>query len=274
MALPSRQPSSPAAEILTASAHDLIEALRLWRLWSNFGWHDLLFRYRRSWLGPVWIVLSASVLMASLSLVYGVLFQAKVRDYLPFVALGIAVWNFIAAICTEGVTTFVEAETYIRQMRVNIFVYVLRVVWRNVLIFCHQFIVALAVLVACGKLEIRFLPIAFVGLVLLMIQAIWVTTLLAIAGARFRDLQPIILNVLQVLFFVTPVIWMPAWLGSWRWVSDFNPIQSLIAVVREPLLGEFPRVFDYASSLGLTILGGALAMAVYGRLRHRVVYWL
>ena len=253
---------------------DLFCAMGSWKLWGKFAQHDLMLRYRRSWAGPLWIVLTASVFTIVLTVVYGTLFQADVRDYLPFVAVGIALWSFIAAVTTEGAITFVEAETYMRQVRVNIFVYVLRVAWRNVLVFAHQFAVALTVVLICGKMNIVMLPFAVLGIGLLLVQSIWLTTLLGIIGARFRDLQPIILNGLQVLFFVTPVIWHPEWLGSRRWLSDWNPLQNLIAVAREPLLGHFPRAWDFAITLFITVVGFTLAMLVYGRLRDRIVYWL
>jgi ABC-type polysaccharide/polyol phosphate export permease len=81
-------------------------------------------------------------------------------------------------------------------------------------------------------------------------------------------------NGLQLLFLVTPVIWMPALLGDAHWIADCNPLHSLIAVVREPLLGHAPAAWHYAVVLALTLLGGLAAALFYGRFRQRVVYWL
>ena len=215
-----------AAQHMKTACDDFAQAIKSWRLWSRFARHDLMLRYRRSWVGPLWIVLTASVFVLALTVVYGTLFKVDIGDYLPFVAVGIALWSFIAAVASEGTTTFIEAETYMRQMRVNVFVFVFRVVWRNVLVFGHQIVVALVVVLICGKIKIAMIPLAILGLGLLLAQSIWFTTLLGIFGARFRDLQPIILNALQIFFFITPVMWRPDWLGERRWISDWNPLQK------------------------------------------------
>jgi ABC-type polysaccharide/polyol phosphate export permease len=260
--------------LIKVACTDLIDGLRAWRLWSKFAWHDMVAKYRRSWVGPIWVVLSAAIFIGALSVVYSTLFRMELGEYLPFVAVGVVTWAFISAIATESVTTFVEAETYIRQVRVNLFVYVLRVIWRNVLVFAQQFVVALVVLILFGRLELRMLPLATLGMLLFFLQAVWITPLLGLIGTRFRDLQPIITNFLQVLFFVTPVIWLPSLLGSRRWIADLNPLSSLIAIVREPLLGSVPSAENYAVVLVITAAGFVLTMMVYGRFKTRVVYWL
>jgi lipopolysaccharide transport system permease protein len=265
---------SLTAELIAAACADAIAGLRAWRLWSKFAWHDMVARYRRSWVGPFWLVLTTAIFVGAMSLVYSTLFHMAVGEYVPFVAAGVVSWGFISATATESVATFVEAETYIRQVRVNLFVYVFRVVWRNVLVFAHQFAVVLIVLVLFGKFTLHTLPLAIIGVFLFLLQAVWVAPLLGLLGARFRDLQPIIFNVLQVMFFVTPVLWPPALLGPRRWIADFNPLQSLIAVLREPLLGAVPSIEEYLCVIAITAIGFALTTLIYGRFRLRVVYWL
>lgn len=263
-----------AARFLRTTHDDLIAAVEAWRVWTKFAWHDLVARYRRSWLGPFWLVLSAAIFIAALSIVYSTLFHMELAEYVPFVALGVLCWAFISAVTVEGVATFIDSEIYIRQVRASLFIYVFRVWWRNVLVFLHQFVVVLAVLVVFGRLHWSTAPLAALGLFLFLLQALWLIPLLSILGTRFRDLPPILTNVLQILFFITPVIWAPALLGSRRWIADYNPLHSLIAVVREPFLGEVPTLGIYGVVLAGTAIGWLIAAVVYGRFRTRVVYWL
>jgi ABC-type polysaccharide/polyol phosphate export permease len=263
-----------SADSFGAVAADFVEAGRSWRLWSKFAWYDLLARYRRSWVGPLWLGLTALVFMSALTLVYGTLFSEPIRDYLPFVAVGVTCWNFLFAVTSEAVVTFVEAETYIRQIRVNLFIFVFRVLWRNILVFLHQFAVAFAVVVLAGKFSVVLLPRATLGIVLMFVQGIWVIPLLGLLGTRFRDLQPMITNLLQIMFFVTPVIWVPAALGPRRWLADINPLNSLLAIIRDPLLGALPAAHNYAFVLMITAAGFGLSTLIYTRFHKRVVYWL
>jgi ABC-type polysaccharide/polyol phosphate export permease len=141
-------------------------------------------------------------------------------------------------------------------------------------VFLHQFAIALIVLLVFGNLTSAMLPLAIFGLLLLFVQALWVIPVLGLIGAHFRDLQPIITNLLQVLIFVTPVIWFPTALGSRRWIADVNPFHSLISVVREPLLGTVPSAGDYIYVGTVTVTGMLLAVFLYGYFRNRVIYWL
>src|SRR5262249_49508431 len=151
---------------------------------------------------------------------------------------------------------------------------VFRVLWRNVLVFLHQFAVAVLVVVLTGKLSITLLPLVTIGLVLMFMQGFWIIPFLGLLGTRFRDLQPMITNLLQVLFFITPVLWVPSALGSHLWIADINPITSLIAIVRDPLLGTLPARREYAFVLALTLVGIGFSTMFYARFYKRVVYWL
>jgi ABC-type polysaccharide/polyol phosphate export permease len=248
--------------------------LRAWRLWTRFAKDDLRARFRRSWVGPFWLVLTTAIFVGALGFVYGSLFQLEMRTFLPFVAVGLVIWGFISAVASEGVMTFVEAESFIRQIRVSLFVYVMRVVWRNTLVLAYQMVVALAVVFALAAPDLWLLPLAAFGLLLVLLQAMWIVPLLGLVGVRFRDLHPIISNLLQVMFFVTPILWSPTLLGERRWIADINPLHSLISVVREPLMGMPPEPYAYVMVAGTTICGFLTTMLLFSRFSSRVVYWL
>jgi ABC-type polysaccharide/polyol phosphate export permease len=219
-------------------------------------------------------VLTTAIFVGALGFVYGSLFQLEMRTFLPFVAVGLVIWGFISAVASEGVMTFVEAESFIRQIRVSLFVYVMRVVWRNTLVLAYQMVVALAVVFALAAPDLWLLPLAAFGLLLVLLQAMWIVPLLGLVGVRFRDLHPIISNLLQVMFFVTPILWSPTLLGERRWIADINPLHSLISVVREPLMGMPPEPYAYVMVAGTTICGFLTTMLLFSRFSSRVVYWL
>jgi lipopolysaccharide transport system permease protein len=253
---------------------DFLEGLMAWRLWLRFGWHDIVARYRRSWVGPLWLIATIVIFVVALAFVYSTLFKVSLAEYLPFVAVGVVVWNFISAICSESVMTFVESEVYIRQIRRSPFVYVLRVIWRNIIVFLNQFVVALAVVLFFASTTPQHFLLALLGIVLLLLQTLWIVPLVGLIGARFRDLLPIIQSVLQICFFVTPVIWPARALAGKEWVALANPFHHVIDLVRAPLLGTTPALESYLIVLGMTVLGFAAAHLFYSRFRFRIIYWL
>jgi lipopolysaccharide transport system permease protein len=261
-------------ETSKSATMDFVEGLAAWRLWSRFGWHDILARYRRSWVGPLWLIGTIAIFVAALGFVYSTLFRVPLAEYLPFVAVGAVVWNFISAICSEGVMTFVESEAYIRQVRRSPFVYILRVVWRNIIVFANQFIVAFIVILIFVDTTLFHVFLALVGAVALILQTLWIVPLLGLLGCRFRDLLPIIQSILQICFFITPVIWPARTLANNQWVAMVNPFHHIIDLVRAPLLGTEPALASYAVVAAVTVCGFAAAHVFYGRFRSRIIYWL
>jgi ABC-type polysaccharide/polyol phosphate export permease len=262
------------AHMVTAAVRELGSGMADWRLWLRFGWHDIVARFRRSWIGPVWLTASISVFIGALGFVYSTLFNVEITEYLPYLAIGVVTWTFIAAIAGESGLTFVESEVYIRQMRRSLMVYAMRVVWRNVIVFANQLVVALLVVWILRDIHWETLPLVFLGVALLILQALWVTLLVGILGARFRDLQSMIQIVLQIMFLITPVIWPPRLLGSKSWIADYNPVHHCIEIVRAPLMGQIPELGSYVVAMAILLIGASLAIILYARFRTRVIYWL
>jgi ABC-2 type transport system permease protein/lipopolysaccharide transport system permease protein len=77
----------------------------------------------------------------------------------------------------------------------------------------------------------------------------------------------------QILFFVTPIMWMPELLGDHR-LLDINPFYHLIEIVRRPLLGIAPSALDYAVVLLITLLNLCISGAIFVRFRSRIAYWV
>lgn len=253
---------------------DLSEGMRRWSLWSSLGWQDIRKRYRRSLLGPFWLTLSMAVQVACLGLIYGTLFRLDLEGYLPFLAIGVATWAFVAAILNEGCTCFMELEALIKNVRIPMSVHVLRILWRNLIIYAHNAVIFLAVALLFGIRPGLTGVLALGGLALLLVNAAWVMLLLGMICTRFRDVPPIIASLVQLLFFVTPVMWKPELLGDRRYLIDLNPLHHLLEVVRAPLLGTVPGWEHWTVSVLLAAGGWWLTFRLFTRFRNRIAYWL
>lgn len=253
---------------------DLREGAQRWRLWSKLGWHDIRKRYRRSVLGPFWLTLSMAVMVASLGLIYGTLFRLDLEDYLPFLAIGLATWNFVASFLNEGCTSFIDLEALIKNVRIPMSLHILRVLWRNLIIYGHNAVIFVAVAMIFGVWPGGTGLLAFAGLALLLVNAGWMMLLLGMVCTRFRDVPPIVSSVIQLLFFVTPVMWKPELLGDRRYLMALNPFYHLLEVIRAPLLGQLPGWESWAVGGLFAAAGWAVTFACFTRFRKRIAYWL
>jgi lipopolysaccharide transport system permease protein len=253
---------------------DLSETALRAPLVSHLAALDILERYRGSVLGPFWLTLSTLVLIATLGLVYSRLFGMELAGYLPWLATSLVLWNLLNATIQESCHAFVAQEGMIRSMPLPFTMHVARVVVRNLLVFAHNLpIVALTVLIfrgVPGREILWFVPaLLLVGLLLSAVGLV-----LAIICARFRDIPQVSASLLQILFFVTPVIWLPELLGDaavWLWLNPMHPVLDLL---RAPLLGQAPSIWTWLAVLGWAAAAGTLALAFLARYRPRIPFWL
>jgi lipopolysaccharide transport system permease protein len=245
-----------------------------WHIWGQLGWQDIKLRYRRSKLGPLWLTLSAGIFIGAIGLLYARFFGQSSSDFVPHVAVGFIVWTLIVSIVNEACLVFIQAENILKQVNLPLTVHVWRMIWRNVLVFFHNFVIVPIVILLAGKpitLEALFLPIA---LALLLWNCFWLAMLLATICTRFRDVPPIVTNVAQLLFFISPIMWTPDFLGNRIWIAYYNPIYHLVELFRAPLLeGRIPLT-SVTVCIAMGIVGSSLCFALLARFRHRITYWL
>lgn len=254
---------------------DLRRGIGDWRLWSMLGWHDIRQRYRRSVLGPFWLTLSMAILVASLTAIYGSLLKQDVRSYLPFISVGLAIWGFLAAVLTDGCHTFLAMENLVKNIRIPLSTHALRVLWRNVIILGHNLVIYVVVALAFALWPGPVGLLAIPGFLLLLINSLWMTLFLGTICVRFRDVPPIVTSLVQLLFFVSPVMWRAELIvGDRRWLVEINPMFHLIEVIREPLLGAAPPLSSWLGVVVFAVLGWTATFLLYARFRNRIAYWL
>lgn len=253
---------------------DLKKGLQLWRLVLTIGWDDLKQRYQRSRLGPIWMSLGAAVYISGLGVFWSIVFNLDLKTFMPFMASGLILWTHISGTMNEGLGTFKAGASLIKGLPLPLTFHVLRQSVRLMLTFLHVLPVGLAVSlyfsVDLGGTILFVIP----GLALLTINTIWVTLMFGILGARFEDLSQAVRTVLPFFFFVTPILWLPEMLGQYAFIVDLNPITYFLTIVRDPLIGQMPDIFDYKVVLAITVVGWLASLALFARTRYRIPFWV
>jgi ABC-2 type transport system permease protein/lipopolysaccharide transport system permease protein len=117
--------------------------------------------------------------------------------------------------------------------------------------------------------------LAVPGLFLIVLNGVAFGLILGLLSARFRDIPLIVTNLVQLVFFATPILWRAESLPPDRaWVVQINPFHYLIGNLREPMLGHAPAASSWAIAVATTAAVLAVGVALYARYRARIAYWL
>ncbi len=254
---------------------DILAGIQAVNIWSRLGWRDTKRRYRRTVFGPFWTTVSLAIFVVTLGLIWANLWDKDSKTYLPYLTSGMLCWALFSAVCTEGCNCFAGQETLIKQLRISYTLLACTTVWRNVIVFFHNIIIYVLVCIYSGTPITWATLLVIPGFALLCINTIWIAELLGAVCARYRDIQQLVANLLQISLFLTPIFWMPEQLkGRVAILANFNPLYHVIAIVREPLLGNAPPLWQWLVVLAITAVGWALTILVMSKFRHRIVYWL
>ena len=191
-------------------------------------------------LGPFWLTLSMGIMIGAMGLVFSTLFHNDVRQTLPYIATGIIFWTLLTSCINEGTAVFISAEGFIRNVPLPISIHFYRMMARNVIIWLFNMAIYVLICVAFqlwpGWPLLLFVP----GLILFVINAAWMALMAAIVSTRYRDIPQLIINFIQVVFYVTPIFWSIQSVGGRPAFVALNPFYHLIEIVRAPLLGMKP----------------------------------
>ncbi len=257
------------------AARDLREALGLWRLCWTLAWLDIKLRYRGSLLGPFWLTLSTGVMVASMGVIYATLFKMNLHEYLPFLALSLVLWGFLGSLVSDACAGYTQNEGMIRSIRMPFSLYAGRIVLRNMVVLAHNLVVIVAVYLFLWIWPGGPMLLALPGFLLWLIDGLAASIMLGALCARFRDIPPIVQSLIQIAFFVTPVIWKPELVGPARQaLLPLNPFFDLLEVVRAPLLGQFPSLAAYAGAIVFSLLLCGAAWLLFARVRGRIAFWV
>lgn len=245
------------------------------RFWWTLARKDILDRYRRSILGPIWLTISTSIAFMGMGPLYATLFNVPLNKFFPHLALGVIFWTFINGTINDSCLCFVTAASYLKYRPYPLSVFIWRTLARNTIQLLHQLPVFLPIAYLTGIIPSWQQLLVVPGLILLIVILHAMAFIAAITCARFRDVPQLVAAILQMVVFMTPVLWLPESLPKRaQALVNYNPFAQMIDVVRLPLLGQCPTPKTYLVLLVWAAVCCCFAAFLFTTCRRRLIYWL
>jgi len=257
-----------------AGIADIRGSLRRSHVALYLAWSDTRARYRRSVLGPFWLTLGTAVGVVGLGWLWSELLKIDRASFIPSLTAGLVVWQFLAGCITESAGVFVKQSNVIRNLNLPYFLHPLQLVLRHFVNLAHNLVVYIAVAVILAVPVTWSTLLVLPGIILVLLNLLWAALLFGMLGARFRDIEYAMSALIPLLFFISPVLYRPAYLPFSADLIWLNPLSHLIEVIRDPLLGVTPPWFVYATVCGLLVVGWVVTLALFNTRRNRIAFWV
>jgi len=244
---------------------------------------ELKVRYKRSVLGMLWTMLNPLLLMAVYAVVFATIMRSPQRNFAIFLLSGLLPWLFFSTAVLQGLTSILTNQELIRKVRVPQAVFPLSVVGSNLVNFTLSLVpllLMMAVLRQPFTPALLFIP---VGLLILALFTSGVTLLFSTFTVFFRDVRHLVEVLLQMLLYLSPVLYdlqllgqrSEWWFRAFRLFLRLNPLTYLLPLIRDPVYyGRLPSL----PVVGIATLESALMLAlgflIFHRLAPRHVHYL
>lgn len=258
-----------------AGLEDAVGAARRWRVVYLLGSAEMRRRYARARLGQFWIMVSSAILVSTMGFVWSFLWKQPVAQILPYIAVGMMVWQLITGVLTDASTAIPQNKHFFLNQYMPTSTIIFALLYRHVATFGFNIVIPMLIAWFLGTPLTLQILLFVPGFILLMLTSYSAAFVIAVLCTRFRDLVSVVASVLQVTFFITPVLWQPELLSEdHRWWLLLNPFAVMIAVVRDPLLSVPIGAATWIAALLFTALSLAAALPFIGMFGRRTIYWL
>lgn len=238
--------------------------------------NDVKLRYKRSIIGPFWSTINLIIFISFLSLIFSTLLGKNFTDFVPFLAFGFLFWNFISGCIVESTDVMIQHKDIIHNIKLPYLVHPAIIVFRNLIILLHNSLI-IPFLFFLFNIDLTInLFYSLAGLILLVLNMFWISALVSVICLRYLDLKQIVMNMLNISFYLTPIIWdLDTIQGRFNInFLYFNPFFSLIESIRDPILNKDFNNLNYILFSFFFIIFGIVVLIILEKFKSKISLWV
>lgn len=237
-------------------------------------WEDLRQRYRRTIFGFLWMTFSFMAFILAKFFIFSTMNTVGGEYFLVWLVIGYWAWSFISAVVTDGCNIFVNAKGWINGTALPLPIYAFQSIVRESISQGFTLAAAAAIVLWFGYPSGWTALAALATLPFFLFTALGVELLVGTLAAGARDLTQMLKTSMRVMYFVTPILWVPSGRPQLEWIAAWNPFTHYIALVRTPIMENVVPWHSWMVAISITSLIWMLALLVFGKYHKRIVYWL
>ncbi len=227
----------------TFSLTDLKELWNFRELLYFLTWRDLKVRYKQTVIGAGWAIFQPLLTMIIFTVFFGKLAQIP-SDNVPypiFVYVGLLFWQFFSGALSETSNTLIANQAIITKVYFPRLILPISTVVTKFIDFAIASLVLVGMMIYYGFLpQLTGLLILPLLLIITFMAAVGSGLFLAALNVKYRDVRYVLPFFIQILLFITPVIYPASIAGKYSWLLAINPMTGVIQAARAALLNTTP----------------------------------
>lgn len=237
--------------------------------------NELKSRYNRTTFGPFWSTLILITTVFTIGPLYGYLFSSQDDNYIINLALGLYVWYFISNSINDGTVSFVSSSQLYKIKNLGTAFPPLKSVILNFFISMHQ-ITGLILIFCIFDISLLIqLPTIIIFMFLFIFLIFPLVYLISLISLKLRDITYIINSLLNILFFLSPIIWTKDFLPENKIIFvDINPIYHILNILRGCVINFHFESKSFLIVCLISLIFWILALISKKYFKNNFLYWL
>ena len=254
---------------------DLIYSIKNYYSWSYLAYFDLKLKYRKTYLGPWWVVVGMAISAGVLCLLWSTIFNLDWRNFLLYLFSGFIIWTWLISIINDGPEVFYGSASLIKAYTVPPVFHVLRKSYLNLLLFIHHLpLIFILVFIMQPNTAPRVFLTLPLAIFLIFINSVLYSSTIGIISARFRDVEPTIKALMAPMLLLTPVLWKPEMLGENMTYIYMNPFTYFVGILRNDITGIEFDIYMWVGAFTITLINIIVFILLYSSKKNKLIFWL
>ncbi len=241
---------------------------------------DFKKKYKRTYLGVLWSLLSPLLTLLVMSVVFKNFFGTSIEHYTIYLFCGNIVWAFFSDATNGGMSSLMDNAAIFSKINVPKYLFLFS---RNVSALINFGMTFVVFLIFCVIDRVPFTPLFFmliVPIACLIVFNVGVGLILSAMFVFFRDVQYLWGVFLTLLMYMSAIFYDPSGMGELFGVPmeqllKLNPVYTYISYFREIVLyGQIPGWKHHLLCVGFALLAFGIGALIYKKMNHKFLYYI
>ncbi len=243
-------------------------------IWWYTAWTRTKARFVRTYLGSLWIGLSNLLAVCVLGSVYRFIFNVdNFKYYFGYLGVGITVWGFISGAILSSSAVFQNTRDRSLNSEFTPSYFFLEEIIFQFYSLIQASIPILLVLIVIGTINPLSLVVAILPFINLFLVVFFISGVISLIGAKFKDIAQLVPVILQLIFLSSPIMFFKEAMGRAFIISKYNILYRSLSSVRTALLDGNISLTTQLIFLPIITF---LCFVVYKyiiKLRNKIILW-
>ncbi len=238
--------NTPVTIIRPKSKFSLDDFKEIWRfkeLLYFFTLKDFKVRYKQTVIGILWAIIQPFIAMVIFSVIFGKLggIPSDGIPYPIFVYVGLLFWQFFSNALTESSNSLINNQSIVTKAYFPRLLLPISGVLSKFVDFFFASLVLIGLMFYYGYTP-HLIGILIIPLLLLIsfLGAVGLGLFLASINVKYRDIRYALPYFIQIMLYLTPVIYPASIAGKYSWILAINPMTGVIKAARAAFFGTEP----------------------------------